>query len=181
MRARPDPDRLKRKLDEAQAAQEPEQEPDIEQDEGPQLKYPFPDERANNPGRPPWEPEEWHRKVAEELAGFGIAMVDIARIIGVSEPLLMRHLSHEIEQGRAMAHALAGRYLFDHIKKGNFLALQFYMRVQMRWIEPKQGDDAPEKEIEQLSDDDIRREIEAIAARERTAAQARSLAPRMQV
>lgn len=155
-RFRPDTEQLKRKLDEAQA------------------------EQPRSAGRPPWEPTPEQRKLATNLAGIGVTTVDIARILEISENTLIKHLLPELELGRSQANAVVAGKLFQQIQGGNFAAIQFWMRVKMGWVEPRPGDNTPEKEIEQLSDDELQREIEAVASRQRTASQARSLATRVQ-
>jgi predicted DNA-binding transcriptional regulator len=133
------------------------------------------DQRQYNTGRPEWQATEWQRSVAQNLAGIGLNVEDIARVIGISENTLRKHLSEELALGRSMARAVVANSLFKRIIAGDMAAITFYMRTQMGWIEAKPGDTAPEKEIEELTDDDIRREIEAIAARQRASTPTRGL------
>lgn len=128
-------------------------------------------------GRPAWEPEDWQRKMAMELAGLGLPRPDIAKILEISPVTLDKNLTHELELGRAQFHAVAAKRLYKHILDGNFAALQFYMRVQMGWVEPKpeipgSDDDDP---IAGLSDAQLEQEIASLATRERSVAQARGL------
>jgi hypothetical protein len=131
-------------------------------------------------GRPFWEPAEWQRKMAYELAGLGIPQVEIAKILEVGEVTLTKHMRHELDLGQAEFHAIAARKLFQHIANNNFQALQFYMRVRMGWIEPKPTD--PERDtddVSKLTDEQLQSELDSISTRAATASNARGVATTM--
>lgn len=136
-------------------------------------------ESDRGPGAPGFEPQDWHYQTTERLAGLGIAQLDICTVIGVSENTFRKYFTEHWMLGKSQARAVAAGKLWQHIQAGNFNALQFYMRTQMGWIERKPEDDAPDKALEQMDDDDIRREIDALERKSTVVSEARALATRV--
>jgi hypothetical protein len=69
-------------------------------------------ERATTMPRRPHEPSDEVRRQVEELSGRGVPQVDIAKLVGVSVPVLHREYRSELDLGMAKANALvAGRLL----------------------------------------------------------------------
>lgn len=131
-------------------------------------------------GPPFFEPQEWHYQTIERLAGLGINQLDICVVVGVSEHTFRIYFQDTWLLGKAQARAVAAGTLWKHIQAGNFNALQFYMRTQMGWVEKRADDpDAADKSLEQLDDDDIRREIATLEAKSSVVSEARALATRV--
>lgn len=130
-------------------------------------------------GRPVFQPQEWHYQMVERLAGLGINQLDICTVIGVSENTFRKYFTDSWLLGKAQARAVAAGTLWKHIQSGNFNALQFYMRTQMGWIEKGPDDPVGDKALEQMDDDDIKREIATLEANESVVSEARALATRV--
>lgn len=161
----------------------PSQEPE---DEAPTIDGEFTEERADpNAGRyangwdQAFRPTDEQRRLVKHLAGLGVTQHDIARILGIGVNTLRKHMMPEILDGAAEANAVVAGKLFQHIQAGNFAAIQFWMRVKMGWIEPKQGDTTSGTDLEKMTDDELRRELDALQGRSEAATTSRAVSPRM--
>lgn len=73
---------------------------------------------------------------AETLAGYGLPHVMIARLIGVSEPTLRKHLSNELKLGEAKATSQVSQNLYNRATKQNDLgAMIFWLKARAGWRE----------------------------------------------
>lgn len=81
-------------------------------------------------------PTEENRKRVAELAGLGLPLVHVARVIGIDAKTLDKYYRDEIDKGKAEAHAQVVGCLFRSIKKGNVVAQIFWLKTQLGW----QGD-----------------------------------------
>ena len=79
--------------------------------------------------------------MAEKLANWGVAEHHIAPLIGdgINTTTLRKHLSVELERGRAKASAGIGQTLFQKAMAGDVASLIWWTKTQMRWTEaPRQ-------------------------------------------
>lgn len=81
-------------------------------------------------------PTDENRKRVAELAGLGLPLVHVARVIGIDAKTLDKYYRDEIDKGKAEAHAQVVGCLFRSIKKGNVVAQIFWLKTQLGW----QGD-----------------------------------------
>ena len=87
-------------------------------------------------GRKPHEPTEENRRKVSMLAGLGLPLEHVARVIGIDFKTLDKYYREEIDKGKAEAHAQVVGCLFQSIKKGNVVAQIFWLKTQLGW----QGD-----------------------------------------
>jgi hypothetical protein len=87
-------------------------------------------------GRPPHEPTAAIRKQVDALKGYGVTEFDIARVIGISVPTLLKYYREEIETAAIRANARVAQSLFHMATHGNVAAAIFWLKTQARWSEP---------------------------------------------
>jgi hypothetical protein len=91
------------------------------------------------------EPSEKDRKIAETLAGYGIAEIDIARVIGISVSTLRKWYSYELDTGHVTANSKVAQSLFEKamgMGQGSVTACIFWLKCRAKWVEPKPSDGA---------------------------------------
>lgn len=166
--------------DKPREAADEEAKPFYEQFDEARAEYTYQKPPGEPLGAPEFAPQEWHYQTVERLAGLGINQLDICIVVGISEHTFRKYFQDHWLLGKAQARAVAAGTLWSHIRAGNFNALQFYMRTQMGWIERRPDEpDAPEKALEQMDIDDIRREIAALETKQTVVSEARALATRV--
>lgn len=83
----------------------------------------------------------------EAMRGRGVAISDIAKIIGMSEKPLRRIYGKQLEKGKSQANAAITGKLYELCMNGNVTALIFWAKTQLGWRE-KQAEQ--ETDIEAL-------------------------------
>jgi hypothetical protein len=58
------------------------------------------------------EPEPFHARQVEAMAGYGVAEVDIARVLGIELKKLREHYRHELDTGQIKANTKVAESLF---------------------------------------------------------------------
>lgn len=86
-------------------------------------------------GRPPFEVTEKVVAQIEQLAGYGLTVVQIAAVIGCSETTMhaKKHqadVSEAFTRGRARAEAMIGKSLFEKAKAGEGWAVQWWEKTR---------------------------------------------------
>jgi hypothetical protein len=86
-------------------------------------------------GRPPFEITEKVIAQIEQLAGYGLTVVQIAAVIGCSETTMhaKKHqadVSEAFTRGRARAEAMIGKSLFEKAKAGEGWAVQWWEKTR---------------------------------------------------
>ena len=86
-------------------------------------------------GRPPFEITEKVIAQIEQLAGYGLTVVQIAAVIGCSETtmhakMLRADVSEAFTRGRARAEAMIGKSLFEKAKAGEGWAVQWWEKTR---------------------------------------------------
>ncbi len=100
------------------------------------------DELEHPGGRPPHRPTDKSRREVEALSGYGIPEHEIARVVGISKPTLLKHYREELDQGITKANAKVAESLFRKaIGDGPqaITAAIFWAKTRMRWKEPAQS------------------------------------------
>lgn len=93
-------------------------------------------------GRPSHAPTDKSRREVEALSGYGIPEHEIARVVGISKPTLLKHYRDELDQGITKANAKVAESLFRKaIGDGPqaITAAIFWAKTRMRWKEPPQS------------------------------------------
>lgn len=138
------------------------------------------DRRHQNGDRRRFEPQAWQREMAQKLAGIGLPQQHIAKLLEIDLLTLRKYMQHELDLGIAQVQSLYLNKAFELIMGGNVSMLQFYLSRKMGWVEPKTPQDAEDsQELDGMTDEQLRTEIDAIVAREGIASKARSLATTM--
>jgi|TARA_R100001530_G_scaffold29784_1_gene23383 hypothetical protein len=88
------------------------------------------------PGPKGHKPTDDSREEVRRLAGFGIPGEDIALVVGVSRPTLIKHYRTELDDGVAKANAHVAGFLFNQARAGNVSAQIFWLKTRARWKEP---------------------------------------------
>jgi len=89
-------------------------------------------------GRPPHEPNEKDRRTVETMAGHGIPVGDIARVIKLSEPTLRKYYREELETGQVKANSMVAQSLYGKAMgngQGAVTACIFWLKVRAGWVE----------------------------------------------
>ncbi|WP_200952442.1 hypothetical protein, partial [Mesorhizobium sp. Root552] len=63
-------------------------------------------------GRPRHQPDAYHRRQVETLAGYGIPEAEIAGLIGIDPKTLRRHYRQELDHGHTKANAKVAENLY---------------------------------------------------------------------
>jgi hypothetical protein len=99
------------------------------------------------PGRPAIERNEHTAKQVQSMAGFGLTVIEIGRVIGMSQPTVHKLYMRELETGHIVANAKVAESLFKMAtdsKKPVVAAAIFWAKCRMRWRED--GDDGGKRE-----------------------------------
>lgn len=89
-------------------------------------------------GRPRHEPDAYHRRQVETLAGYGIPETEIAGLIGIDPKTLRRHYRQELDQGHTKANAKVAENLFRKATgegRESVTAAIFWLKARARWKE----------------------------------------------
>lgn len=73
-------------------------------------------------GRPRYQVKEGQREQVERFIACGMIQDDIARVLGISTPTLLRYFENEIRTGPAKQRALVINNLFNQSANGNTAA-----------------------------------------------------------
>lgn len=118
-------------------------------------------------GRPPFEPTEEQRRLAEELGGLGLPQEMIARLLKVSVPTLVKYFSDELKLGESKSTAAISKTLFAKAIAGDTASLIFWLKARANWSEraPRQVDVADgDPSIESIPTDQLERMLVAARA-----------------
>lgn len=89
-------------------------------------------------GRPPYQPSDKDRRIAEAMAGWAIPHERIARVIGIDAKTLRKHFGAELEVGSAKLEAQLAQNLL-RIAQGNdrqsLIATIFALKARFGWVE----------------------------------------------
>lgn len=89
-------------------------------------------------GRPRHEPDAYHRRQVETLAGYGIPEAEIAGLIGIDPKTLRRHYRQELDHGHTKANAKVAENLFRKATgegRESVTAAIFWLKARARWKE----------------------------------------------
>lgn len=97
-------------------------------------------------GRPSIERDELTAKQVQQLAGYGLTVIEIGKFIGMSQPSVHKYYMPELETGHIVANAAVAQSLFrmaTHKTHPNVAAAIWWTKTRMGWREG--GDDVPGK------------------------------------
>ena len=103
--------------------------------------------------RKPHEPNEKDRRLIESMAGHGIPVADIARVIGIAEGTLRKYYGEELDTGQTKANSMVAQSLYQKaIGNGNgaVAACIFWLKVRAKWVEPRPWEEPVPGKKEQL-------------------------------
>lgn len=89
-------------------------------------------------GRPCFEPTDYQRKQVTTMAGHGMSLDQIAKIIGIASNTLKLHFRSELDRGLAEATSEVARTLFEQATnpdKPNIAAAIFFLKAKAGWRE----------------------------------------------
>lgn len=92
----------------------------------------------NKGGRPPYQRDERAARQVEAMAGYGIPVGEIARLIGVAENTLRKYYPDEIDVGATKANAKVIEALFRKATGDGPQAVTaaiFWAKTRCRWKE----------------------------------------------
>lgn len=89
----------------------------------------------NKGGRPPHKPSGQQRQEVEALAGWGVPHDDIAILVGISKPTLLKRYPKELDFGKARALARVRKNAFVAAFNGEAWAICFILKTQAGWSE----------------------------------------------
>ena len=102
--------------------------------------------------RKPYDPNPKDRGIVESMAGHGIPVADIARVIKIAEATLRKYYGEELDTGQTKANSMVAQSLYQKaIGNGNgaVAACIFWLKVRARWQEPWQEPGPGKKELRQ--------------------------------
>jgi hypothetical protein len=91
------------------------------------------------------EPSEQDRRTVETMASHGIPHDDIARVVGITRPTLLKWYQYELDTGHIKANSMVAQSLYQKALgngAGSVTACIFWLKVRAGWVEP-QAWDAP--------------------------------------
>lgn len=98
-----------------------------------------------------FRPTPEQRQMVEALAGWGVAVDEIARSVapgGMTPASLRRHFADELGQGRTKADAAIAETLIEQARQGNVAACKLWIERAGRGGETQSATDALAAEIE---------------------------------
>ena len=88
--------------------------------------------------RPSHQPDAFHRRQVEALAGYGVPEADIASLVGIDAKTLRKHYGHELAFGHTKANAKVAENLFRKATgdgRESVIAAIFWLKARGRWKE----------------------------------------------
>ncbi|WP_288142242.1 hypothetical protein [Mesorhizobium sp.] len=88
--------------------------------------------------RPSHQPDAFHRRQVEALAGYGVPEAEIAGMVGVDPKTLRKHYKHELAFGHTKANAKVAENLFRKATaegREAVIAAIFWLKARGRWKE----------------------------------------------
>ena len=88
--------------------------------------------------RPRHQPDDFHRRQVEALAGYGVPETDIAGMIGIDPKTLRKHYRHELDHGHTKANAKVAENLYRKAtgeSREAVTAAIFWLKARARWKE----------------------------------------------
>jgi hypothetical protein len=88
--------------------------------------------------RPSHQPDAFHRRQVEALAGYGVPEADIAGMVGIDAKTLRKHYGHELAFGHTKANAKVAENLFRKATgdgRESVIAAIFWLKARGRWKE----------------------------------------------
>ena len=88
--------------------------------------------------RPSHQPDAFHRRQVEALAGYGVPEAEIAGMMGIDPKTLRKHYRHELDFGHTKANAKVAENLFRKATgdgRESVTAAIFWLKARARWKE----------------------------------------------
>ena len=88
--------------------------------------------------RPSHQPDAFHRRQVEALAGYGVKEPEIAGIIGIDAKTLRKHYRHELDFGHVKANVKVAENLYRKATgegREAVTAAIFWLKARARWKE----------------------------------------------
>lgn len=95
-------------------------------------------------GRPPHMPGPAERRLVESMAGYGVPVDDIARVLGIDSKTLKKHYRAELDTGHILANAKVAESLFRKATGDgpkSVTAAIFWLKTRAGWREARPEDD----------------------------------------
>jgi integrase len=108
------------------------------------------------------DPTEEDRRLVRAMSGFGIPQEQIATHLGIDAKTLRKHFRQDLDRGMVEATAKVAQSLFQMATTGkNVAAAIFWMKARAGWREKHEVEVRPLRRVEDLSDEELSRMIEA--------------------
>lgn len=99
------------------------------------------------------EPTEKDREQVLAMAGYGLPQTDIAVVMGISKPTLIKYYREELDKGIIIANSKVIESLFiNATKKYNVTAQIFWAKNRCGWVDVKQMDQQVTHKFDGLTD-----------------------------
>ena len=88
--------------------------------------------------RPSHQPDAFHRRQVEALAGYGVPEAEIAGMMGIDPKTLRKYYRHELDFGHTKANAKVAENLFRKATgegRESVTAAIFWLKARARWKE----------------------------------------------
>lgn len=95
---------------------------------------------GGKPGRKKIEYDPELGKKVQGMAQYGLPQDDIARLVGISSPVLRRLYRKELDNGVAVANLKVGQKLYDQCMAGDVTAMIFWAKTRMGWHQTQKDD-----------------------------------------
>ena len=88
--------------------------------------------------RPSHQPDAFHRRQVEALAGYGVPEAEIAGMMNIDPKTLRKYYRHELDFGHTKANAKVAENLFRKATgegRESVIAAIFWLKARARWKE----------------------------------------------
>ena len=108
------------------------------------------------------QPDAFHRRQVEAMAGYGVAETDIARVVGIDPKTLRRHYRDELDTGHIKATAKVAESLFRKATTDgaqSVTAAIFWLKTRGGWRESPQSHQVEMgvRRVSEMSDQELMR------------------------
>jgi hypothetical protein len=108
------------------------------------------------------EPDLFHRRQVEAMAGYGVPEADIARVVGIDPKTLRKHYREELDTGQIKATAKVAESLFRKATgdgSQSVTAAIFWLKTRGGWRETPQSHQVAVTDVTKLTDEELERMI----------------------
>lgn len=93
------------------------------------------------------KPTEKTRKAVSDMTAYGSTQQQIARVLNISVPTLLKHYKEEVETSSTIANTAVAGKLFEKCMAGDTTSIIFWLKTQARWRENHDREDSENQKL----------------------------------